>query len=446
MLHGIDTSNGQVLFSYVPKGLDFTALAGLSSPSYDHRYFVDGQIDVIARSAQGNGKNILVGALGRGGRGVFALDVTNPASMSASNILWDNTFQTPVSGSDPDKDMGYVLGQVRIRRAANDKVYAFVPNGIDSPNHSATLYAYELDANGGIASTNKLVADSSGGNGLMSLGMADLNGDGKVDTVYGGDLNGNVWRWDFSAGVPTSATHVFQAKDSSGNPQPITGGIAVGRDNSGRVFIGFGTGRFISGSDIPGASAVQTQTMYGLIDSGNEITGRSQLQQRTIPFSGTSALGQPLRGFENYAALPSGSAGWYIDLTAKERVISSPTVYGTAMFITSVIPASGTDCAGATGSGFKNAVDLFSGTSPPSGSYFTGSFGVVNGSGASGVAGSVGVSGGMPTESNVTSSLVTVGTGAGPTDGNSATDSTGINTPAGGKPSRVNWRELVPTN
>src|SRR3546814_17770723 len=86
----------------------------------------------------------------------------------------------------------------------------------------------------------------------MSLGMAELNADGKVDVVYGGDLKGNVYRWDFSgAALPTGAVKLFQAtdKDVGGTPQPITGGIGVGRDALGHVFVGLGTGRFILSRD-----------------------------------------------------------------------------------------------------------------------------------------------------------------------------------------------------
>lgn len=444
MLHGIDTSNGKVLFSYVPKGLDFAAMASLSSTSYDHRYFVDGQIDVVSKANQGSGKNILVGTLGRGGRGVFALDVSTPGSMSTTNVLWDNTTQDATA----DKDMGYVLGQVRIRKGNGGKTYAFVPNGIDSLNGSATLYVYQLDANGGISATTKLVADAAGGNGLMSLGMADLNGDGTIDTVYGGDLKGNVWRWDFTGNnPPASAVKLFQATDGT-NPQPITGGIGVGRDSNGNIFVGFGTGKFIASSDLPGnpGYVAQTQSMYGIIDKGTAVAGRAQLQKRTIPFTGTNASGQPVRGFENYSVLSSGKQGWYIDFNSPEEVISSPTVYGSAMFLASVIPASGSDCAGATGSGYINAVDLFTGTSPPSGGYFTDGAVVKDSNGNAGVVGSIGVSGGMPTEVNLTNSLATVGTGAFSSDGAGNTSSTGINTPNGGKPSRVNWREIVPSN
>lgn len=440
MMHGINAATGKVLFSYVPKGLDFASLATLSSQTYEHRYFVDGQIDVISRANQGNGKNILVGALGRGGRGVFALDVTNPGSMGVSNVLWDQSFQTPSSGTDPDADMGYVFGPVRIRKGNEGKTYALVPNGIDSPNGSATLYAYELSSTGSIVKTHKLTADMGSGNGLMSTGLADLNADGKVDVVYGGDLKGNIWRWDFTGLNPGAAVKVFQAVDGAGNAQPVTGGLGVGRDTSGRIFVGFGTGRYISNSDVPSSDTSQTvQSIYGIIDSGTAISGRSVLQARTIPYSGKTAKGEDARGFESYTMLPTDKQGWYIDLPRPERVTSAPTIYGSAMYLASQIPATGADCSGATGKGFVNALNLFTGTSPKSGGYFNDQTGLTGKDGSTGVIGSIGVTGGMPTEVNLTSALATWGTGGGLDTG-----SGGIPSPTGGQPRRISWREIVP--
>jgi type IV pilus assembly protein PilY1 len=113
------------------------------------------------------------------------------------------------------------------------------------------------------------------------------------------------------------------------------------------------------------------------------------------------------------------------------------------MYLASVIPATGADCSGAAGSGFVNALNLFTGTSPKSGGYFTDQTGLKDKDGNPGVIGSVGISGGMPTEVNVTSSLATVGTGQGPSDLSSGTSSSGINPPTGGRPSRISWREIV---
>src|SRR3546814_7219974 len=125
---------------------------------------------------QGNNRNILVGALGRGGRGVFALDVTDPDSMGTGDVLWDNTTQD----STADPNMGYVLGAVRIRKGNGDKTYVLVPNDIDSPNHSATLFVYELGTGGAITGTTELVAFTGtvgDPNGLMSRGMTYVNED-----------------------------------------------------------------------------------------------------------------------------------------------------------------------------------------------------------------------------------------------------------------------------
>src|SRR3546814_16825479 len=82
-------------------------MANLSATSYDHRYFVDGQIEVTSRAMQGNNSNILVGALGRGGRGVFALDVTDTDSMGTGDVLWDNTHKdSPADPSSEERRVG----------------------------------------------------------------------------------------------------------------------------------------------------------------------------------------------------------------------------------------------------------------------------------------------------------------------------------------------------
>lgn len=459
MLHGIDAANGQVLFSYLPAGLDYTALASISSTGYSHRYFVDGAMDVTKKRT-GFNRNVLVAALGRGGKGVFALDVTSPASFGAGDVKWDYTFKSGATGGVADDDMGFVLGAIRIREANNGRTYAFVPNGIDSVSGKAVLFLYEIASNGSLSSVTELHTPTSGGNGLMGLGMADLNQDGKIDAVYGGDLHGNVWKWDFSSttALPTTATRLFQATDSLGNIQPITGGLGLARDNSGKVFVGFGTGRYISTSDVPGNAGyvAQTQSMYGIIDT-DTLVNRTDLQQRTIPYLGKDAKGRTARGFENYAPLPDGKKGWYINLgvpadtATGERIVTSPTVFNAAMYVSSIIPATGSDCSGALGSGYINVVNVFTGTSPQDASYFDDTTRLPGSGNSTGAVGSINLGGGMPTQVNVTSSLVTAGDGTGTghdgDGGNSGTGGSNLNpSGGGGQPLRVNWRELIPTN
>ena len=456
MLHAINAQTGQVLFSYIPRGVSADDLKTLSSTDYAHRYFVDGQIDVITRQKQGSSKNILVAAPGRGAKGVFALDVTNPTTMStASNfgLLWDRTFDT--TNGTADNDMGYVLGNVRLRQSnkkdSSNKpvVFAIVPNGIDSTNGRAILFVYELNSAGGVDATYKLTTDTATGNGMMSTGLADLDGNGTIDTLYGGDLLGRVWKWDISVldsthAMPTAGTKIFAATDGT-TAQPITGGIGVARDTAGQIFLGFGTGRLLSLSDLPGNTGyvAQTQSMYGIKDNGTLVT-RANLQARTIPYTGT-VNSLPVRGFEAYSDLPTSAKGWYIDLgipaatSAGERVITAPTVVGSAMWLTSVIPAQGSDCSGALGSGYLNVLNIFTGTSPLQNSFFD-TTATIPGSGSNpaGLIGSMGIVGGMPTEVNVTSQLATVGDGGG-----GSPVSFKRRPPIGGIPQRMTWREVV---
>src|SRR3546814_11674374 len=121
--------------------------------------------------------------------------------------------------------------------------------------------------------------------------------------------------------------------------------MGVGRDDLGLVCWGFGTGRFTLSSDEPGVGTQQVQSMYGIRDENAPIASRADLQARTIPFVGTTASGEQARGFENYSELLVNKKGWYIDLATPERVISAPTISGTAMLLSSVIPATGSDCA-----------------------------------------------------------------------------------------------------
>jgi len=430
MLHAIDAEsiigtdpnnplegiNGKVLFSYVPKGINAEEMASLSSTKYEHRFLVDGNIDV-STSQITSGKNILIAALGRGGRGVFALDVTDPKAMGISQVLWDNTTQDATT----DKNMGYVLGRLRIRPGNGGKTWALVPNGIESPDGKAVLFAYELDTDGKIAQTHELVANNDTDNGLMSLGMADINGDGAIDIVYGGDLKGNLWRWDFSTDTPGPATLLFTAVNDNGQPQPITGGITNARDPvTDQIFVGFGTGRLISKDDLPieGGPALQPiQSLYGFIDpigtisiDNQALIKRSDLQERSIPYTGKQN-NKNVRAFEQYLSLDVGKKGWYINLPANERVISDASMAGgEAMVVASIFPPDPTDvpgCESAAGNGFLNAVNLFTGTSPifkPGGGYFTGTaYPPVKlpNSGVEVTIGSIGINEGMPSAPNV---------------------------------------------
>ncbi|WP_146908752.1 pilus assembly protein [Arenimonas daejeonensis] len=302
MLHAINALTGDVRFSYVPAGVNMTALASLSDPAYTHNFFVDGPV-AVSGSRVVSGTNYLVGTLGRGGKGVFALNVTAPASMADSGVLWDKTAAV-------DADMGYVTGLPLIVNGNNDEALAIVPNGIDSTNGSAVLYVYNVATGAQLA---KIDTGATGGNGLASPRAADLNADGKVDYVYAGDLQGHIWKFDFTSNVATnwavalSGQPLFTATDSGGAAQPITGGLALAREStSDEIWVTFGTGKLISSGDL---SDTSVQTMYGVID-GDVPVVRADLTVRTIAAVGIDSAGRPARAFETLGT--AGRFRWLV--------------------------------------------------------------------------------------------------------------------------------------
>lgn len=379
MLHAVNATNGEVRFSYVPRGLDFSRLAELSSQDYQHTFFVDGGIDVTSRVSSGSAnRNVLVGTLGRGGKGVFGLDVTNPDAGAASQIVkWDLTFQD--GGANSDNDTGYILGAPLVRRGNNGELLAIYGNGIDSVNGNAVLYIRNA-LSGDLY--RKITVDTSGGNGLSEVRAADLDGNGTADVLYAGDLKGNVWKFDISGSSPGTqwkaagnsggaVQPLFVARDPSGDRQPITASVALAREprltGDGRVFVLFGTGSYITNSDL---ANTQVQTIYAVVDdqlpNRTSDLGRSDLQRREIKAAGVDSLGRPARSWESYSELADDKLGWYVDLgypVAGERVVTAPTVRGRALWFSSIIPELGDGCD-VGGRGYLNAVDVFTGTNP----------------------------------------------------------------------------------
>ncbi|MEN1943400.1 PilC/PilY family type IV pilus protein [Luteimonas sp. MJ293] len=464
MLHAVNATNGQVRFSYVPRGLDFSRLAELSSQDYQHAFFVDGGIDVTSRMSSGSAdRNALVASLGRGGKGVFGLDVTSPDADSASQIVkWDLTFQD--GGANNDKDTGYILGAPLVRRGNNGELLAIYGNGIDSANGNAVLYIRNALTG---ALYSQITVDSSGNNGLSEVRAADLDGNGTADVLYAGDLKGNVWKFDISGSSPGTqwkaagnsggvAQPLFVARDPSGDRQPITASVALAREprltGDGRVFVLFGTGSYITNSDL---ANTQVQTIYAVVDdqlpNRTSDLDRSDLQRREIKAAGVDSLGRAARSWESYSELADDKLGWYVDLgypVAGERVVTAPTVRGRALWFSSIIPELGDGCD-VGGTGYLNAVDVFTGTNPGRADGSTYSFIDINqdgegddymtGSGPDGGDGlvtSVDVGIGMPSQPTFVGDDAYVG-------GSDAELERLQGLPVGKQPHRLRWHERV---
>lgn len=294
------------------------------------RYGVDGGF--VLRKVERNGKDhvFMFGAMGFGGRGAYALDLSKIDSGNLADVsLFD------VKNDDKNNNgvkLGYTVGTPQIGKTHNGKYAAFLASGyatkqIDSGENKTALYVYDLEGNG----TNNLIKkiDVPGGKGgLSSPTLVDKDLDGIVDIAYAGDRGGNMYRFDLSSDNPSSWTvrTIF-----SGN-KPITSAPAISQLKDKRVVI-FGTGSDLSEDDV---DKTDEQYIYGIFDDDTATTG-------PVNFSGTGGglLEQVLTEENKTLFLTdykrsdgSGSKGWVVKLKDGQRVTVKPTVVLRTAFVT----------------------------------------------------------------------------------------------------------------
>lgn len=359
MLHAFRASDGVELFAYVPSpGWAGTTpkLRELTQPNYAHKYFVDGSPtawDAYSAAWPGTGwKTVLAGGLGAGGKGVYMLDVSDPNNFGTSGVLWEFTGNTTAQ----QNDMGHVMGPVTVARFADGNFWAVFGNGYQSTSGKSVLFMVRVDSPSTVKS---IVLDNGTGNGLSTPILVDENGDRIIDRIYAGDLKGNLWkvdvthtnsgRWDSAFASGGSPAPLFQAKDASGNAQPITAPPEVGRASApaSGLMVYVGTGRY---HEVGDNATTSVQTMYGVMDNGSRLTGsshRTSLQQQSIIYEATATGGKRVRVVSTNTVNYPTQKGWYIDLltppapgTAKgERVISNARLFGNRLIFQSIVPS-----------------------------------------------------------------------------------------------------------
>lgn len=465
MLHAFKASSGGVantagteLFGFIPAEV-VARLKNLTTPTYVHEYFVDGDMVMTPKVAETGNHNLLFAALGRGGKGLFGLNVTTPTSFSSSDFLWEYT-PTGNTTAATDEDLGLMLGRPIYAKMNNGMGAVIVGNGYNSTSGKAVLYIFLLNSSGQISSVKKLDTLAASDNGLAAPGVFDADGNGTVDFIYAGDLKGNVWKfnvndsavanWSIDLGCSTTeCTPLFVAKNASDHRQPITAPISIAKDtvvgdtHEGKRFIFFGTGAYFRSTD---PADVDEQTWYGLIDENASITGRADLRQRTIKESGTFS-GKPVRTFSTATAGDMASRkGWYLDFTTSpgERIVTESVIYKLVLptlVASSIIPAANDPCAPG-GTGYINAISPFSGGSMTKGildinrnKNFTDD--LLSGA----IIGSVDIGIGMPSKPTLVGSRLVVGgtkseldKRVGDVEGNPGTS------PLKG---RISWREII---
>jgi type IV pilus assembly protein PilY1 len=367
MLHAFNgaltgTGAGREMWAYVPAALlnagtngNPNGLVNFASPTYAHKYLVDGQIrvqDVDFAAAgnptgSGNWKTLLVAGLGKGGRSYVGIDVTNPNAMTtesnvASKVLWEFT----------DPDMGYSYGKASIFKTERYGWVVAVASGYGTPTGNS--YVYLLNPQTGAIIQKILVGTGTLNNpaGLAHIGgyVPEL-GTHVADAIYGGDLLGRVWRIDLKAALGTyPAAQIATLTTSGGQAQPVTAPVEVqAAKGTQERFVFIGTGRYLDDTDI---TLNQRQSLYAILDGTRYAPAltatpplpanaqRSNLQVLTDPNVGIT--------------LAANQSGWVYDLPngingANERSTIAPIAFGSQIAFASNTPASNPCATGGEG-------------------------------------------------------------------------------------------------
>ena len=346
MLHAFDDTNGQEAWAFIPRDFyrsappvsnDKAGLVGLTYqpgglPIYAHRFYVNATPRVVDADLGGalGWRTLLVSGLGKGGNSYFALDVTDPAAVvdenaAAAKVLWE--FR--------NADLGYTYGRPMIVKTRAFGWTVIVTAGYNNPSGEGKLFF--LRARDG--QLLKTMTTSFGTPGSPS-GLAHIAGYTKdyrnqlTEQIYGGDLYGNVWRFDVSDANDANwvVKKFAYLTDSGGQPQPITTQPRIDIDVTNGVdrWIFVGTGKLLHVDDL---DDTQSQRMYAMRD-GTHLTPTPQANPPlTVAdldlVSGVAGLGPGV----------VATKGWYDDLPPGQRIVKTPvTAVGLIGYISTGLP------------------------------------------------------------------------------------------------------------
>ncbi|HFB7855109.1 TPA: PilC family type IV pilus tip adhesin, partial [Neisseria gonorrhoeae] len=340
---GTDQRGYELKLSYIPGTMERKDIEGNDSDLAKElrafaeqgyvgdRYGVDGGF-VLRRITDDQDKQkhfFMFGAMGLGGRGAYALDLTKIDSNPVGVSMFDVQNESKNNGVK----LGYTVGTPQIGKTQNGKYAAFLASGyaakqIASQENKTALYVYDLG--NGSGSLIKKIEVQGGKGGLSSPTLVDKDLDGTVDIAYAGDRGGNMYRFDLSSDKPSEWTvrTIFQGT------KPITSAPAVSRLADKRVVI-FGTGSDLSEEDVVGKDQ---QYIYGIFDDDKGTgtvkvtvqngTGGGLLEQTLTKENNTLFLSN------NKASGGSNGKGWVVRLREGERVTVKPTVVLRTAFVT----------------------------------------------------------------------------------------------------------------
>lgn len=385
MLHAFDAGSwngneygngdGSELFGYIPSPV-YPNLPELTSQSYNHKNFVDTTPTAADVFINDNWRTVLIGGLRGGGQGIYALDVTEPDTISeqsaAQSVLWEFT-------DEQDQGVGFTYSSPVIARMANGKWAAIMANGY---NNSAvqvghrrgggwsSIIIVDIESGDKVRKLHPLNEECRGNriepNGVAQPTAVDIDNDNMIDWIYAGDLNGCVYAFDVRDTNPSRwkwGELKHKAVDDNGRSAPITAPIVVGSHPTGEgVMLYFGTGKYLERND---QNPSQTgRRIYALWDRGpgsdtvnlTRIAGGNMLQQwienetlQPIDFDndGTADTAASIRTITQEPIDWNVHEGWYLNLEYQgqhgEQVLASPILRDGKLLVVTHIPT-GDEC------------------------------------------------------------------------------------------------------
>lgn len=331
MVHVFHADTLQEIFTYVP-GVAFPKLADITSPDYGrnsnpHQYIVDGPISVSDVYINNAWRTIVVGTLGAGGRGIYALDVTDTVPQVLFEID-ENDFP----------QLGYVMGRPIIMPMDDGRWSVIFGNG-DSSGTTSQLFVVDIEDPFNLSRTS--IIDTSFGTGLSAPAILP-DAKGQAYYAYAGDLTGRFWRFDLRRTVPADPPLLTFRARRSGVNQPITGAPTLGLNEQkpgGAIMAYFGTGKYYDAGDNIAAGS-PLYSFYAIADIDATVDF-NDLQEKTFttieltPFSASTRVVNEVN--PNWGS----QHGWYLDFndTAGERVTTKPILLADKLIFPTLIPS-----------------------------------------------------------------------------------------------------------
>ncbi|WP_202427555.1 pilus assembly protein [Duganella margarita] len=383
MLHAFDATNGNERWAYMPR-ITMKKLYLQASTTYgtNHQFSTDGSPELADVQIGGVWKTVMVAGLNGGGRGYYALDVTDPINPVA---LWEFCADSTVCSRN-DPDLGLTFGNPQFGLWNNQWVvfltsgYNNVPgtDGVNTGSGQGILYIVDVATGAVLKKVSTQTGDTTTPSGLAKITSisSDPNLDPATTYIYGGDNNGRMWRFDLTDATGASVP-VIKMGDA-GVTRPITtrpdvtlcamstsstdNGVTSSATTAQRVVL-FGTGRLL---DVPDTTNTDVQSLFLLKDSGapiNNVRGSTMVQQTLSQVGTSSNISFALTS--NPVDL-SQKDGWFFDwsVTAGERMNLDPQIVSGVANVVTNLPSSSSACSvGGTSNAYQ--VDVCTGTALP---------------------------------------------------------------------------------